>query len=142
MLRRHANGNRVKATRRKVVSRRYANRSRVKATRRKVIQSQSANRSRVKLLANRKHCTYVMEITLKQHAKLSRLEKPVNGNRTSGACKETGQRRWKERKLLENGPRNWTKDINSNGQDSRYQSVRCLSSFTRPCSSPPQRTLP
>jgi hypothetical protein len=32
----------------------------------------------------------------KQHARLSRLKKPDNGKRTSGACKETGQRRWKE----------------------------------------------
>jgi hypothetical protein len=33
---------------------------------------------------------------LKQHAKLSRLKKPDNGKRTSGACTKTGQRRRKE----------------------------------------------
>jgi hypothetical protein len=42
-----------------------------------------------------------MEIVWKQHAKLSRLKKPDNGKQTSGACKETGQRRRKERKSLE-----------------------------------------
>jgi hypothetical protein len=37
---------------------------------------------------------------LKQHAKLSRLEKPDKGKRTSEACKETDQRRLKEKELL------------------------------------------
>jgi beta-galactosidase/beta-glucuronidase len=58
---------------------------------------------------------YATEIVWKQHAKPSRLRKPDNGKRTSGAWKETGQRRRKERKLLENGQRNWNKYINSKG---------------------------
>ncbi len=99
VLRRHANGSRVKATHRKVVSRRYANGRCVKATRRKSHVKIACNRSRVKLLANRRHCTYVTEIVLKQHAKLSRLKKPDNGKRTSEACKETGQRRRKENRI-------------------------------------------
>jgi hypothetical protein len=45
----------------------------------------------------------------KQHAKLSRLKKPGDGKRTSGAWKETGQRRLKEKKELGNGQRNWTR---------------------------------
>ena len=56
-------------------------------------------KSRVKLLANWGHCTYATEIVWKQHAKLSRLKKPDNGKRTSEACKETGQRRWKENSI-------------------------------------------
>jgi hypothetical protein len=52
--------------------------------------------SRVKLLACRRHCTYTTEIVWKQHAKLSRLKKPDIGKWTSGAYKETGQRRQKE----------------------------------------------
>jgi hypothetical protein len=45
----------------------------------------------LKQLANRRHCTYAKEIVLKQHAKLSRLEKPDNGKRT----KETGTKNCK-----------------------------------------------
>jgi hypothetical protein len=124
VLRRYANKSRVKATRRKVVLRRYANRSRVKATRRKVVLRRHANGSRVKATRRKSHvkiackqksCQATREPEalhlrygnrVKQHAKLSRLMKPDNGKRTSEACKETGRRRRKERKLLENGPRN------------------------------------
>ncbi len=118
VLRRHSNKSHVKATCRKVALRRYANKScvkvfthtkvvlrrhangsRVKATRRKSHVKIACNRSHVNLLANQRHCTYATEIALKQHAKLSRLRKPDNGKRTLGVCKETGQRRRKERKI-------------------------------------------
>jgi hypothetical protein len=70
--------------------------SRVKVTRRKSHARIACKWKSCQAIREPEALHYVTEIAIKQHATLSRLKKPDNGKRTLGACKETGQRRWKE----------------------------------------------